>query len=116
MALDKTDLEYIKNTIDWLNEHTVLIDDNRTNCETLYSSVQNSLQALESALAKKPDASENTLPIQRINVSDLLEERKQYKLKEIWGCDYEDLNDKERLRLDEELNIIEGFFGWVNSR
>lgn len=69
MALDKTDLEYIKNTIEWLNEHTVLIDDNRTNCETLYSSVQNSLQALESALAKKPDASENTLPIHDVSGS-----------------------------------------------
>ena len=51
MALDKTDLEYIKNTIEWLNEHTELIDSNRTNCEMLYNSVQNSLQALESALA-----------------------------------------------------------------
>jgi hypothetical protein len=66
MALDKTDLEYIKNTIEWLNEHTVLIDDNRTNCETLYSSVQNSLQVLESALAKNPDASESNCTIDSV--------------------------------------------------
>lgn len=59
MALDKTDLEYIKQTIEWLNEHTVLIDDNRTNCEMLYNSVQNSLQALESALANADTSGSN---------------------------------------------------------
>lgn len=68
MALDKTDLEYIKNTIEWLDEHTVLIDNNRSNCEMLYNSVQNSLQALESAMAKVPDVSENTLPINIVRV------------------------------------------------
>ena len=66
MALDKTDLEYIKNTIEWLNEHTELIEDNRTNCEMLYNSVQNSLQALESALVNV-DASDSNCTIHGVS-------------------------------------------------
>lgn len=100
MALDKTDLEYIKNTIEWLNEHTVLIDDNRTNCEILYNSVQNSLQALESALAKKPDASENTLPIHGVSGSsfELIEQLLQNHLKaagKLTRCDLDEQSEHE---------------------
>jgi len=69
MALEKTDLEYIKQTIEWLNEHTVLIDDNRTNCEMLYNSVQNSLQALESALTECSHEEKATLPINIVSGS-----------------------------------------------
>ena len=69
MALDKTDIEYIKNTIEWLNEHTELIDSNRTNCEMLYNSVQNSLQALESALAECSNEEKATLPINSVSFS-----------------------------------------------
>jgi len=68
MALEfaKDDLEYIKETLEWLSEHTVLIEDNRTNCETEHSRIQNSLIAIERGLAQCSD--ENAaLPLQSVS-------------------------------------------------
>ena len=52
MSLNKYDLEYIKSTIEWLNEHTVLVDNNRTNCEIQCNSILNSLDVIDCALAE----------------------------------------------------------------
>lgn len=70
MALEfgKDDLEYIKGTLEWLNQHTVLINDNRHNCETEHSRTQNSLIAIERGLAQCSD--ENAaLPLQNVRQS-----------------------------------------------
>lgn len=61
-------------------------------------------------------STEPALNMQSVNVSALLEERKQYKLTEIYGCDYEDLSDHERFQVDEELKSIERFIDWMHSR
>lgn len=52
VAIPDNELLYIKTTIEWLSDNTELIDHNRTQQETIYNSVQNSLDSIERARDK----------------------------------------------------------------
>jgi len=69
MALNKSELEYIKTTIEWMVKNTELIEHNRTQTETIYNATTNSIISLERAIGECSD--ENAaLPLH--GVSDLV--------------------------------------------
>jgi len=64
--MEREDIIYLKETIDWLKNNSDLIDKSRTNCETLYARWANSMNILDHSLAEKKNISEKQLDAQPV--------------------------------------------------
>lgn len=55
MALSIEELKDIRTTIEWLLKNTQLVENNRTNLETLYNTTANNLNSIDRAIGELSD-------------------------------------------------------------
>ena len=54
--------------------------------------------------------------LSNVSESDLLKSRREYLLKEVWGCSEEEMSVMELDSLDKKQEIEKDFLNWANSR